>query len=361
MRFAGIASLVRLGAALMLPLAALVATAGAVDAPASDAATLVLPASFVPAHDCRDCAAASQQLDLWPDGVFHLARDHAGTAASPGGSQVGRWRRVPDTDELLLYGGYEAPLRFRVVDARSLRAADHAGRLPGDGTAVAWRAREAFVPTDLDLRLHGMYSSSTTGARFEECLTGRAYAVAAEGDHAALAQEYAGLTGSAPGGAVLASFDGALRQPGAAAGQRSAPTVVVRRLTGLWPGQSCERAMSHASLSNQYWRVARLRGRQLEQVEDAGDMFLILRDDAGGYVANAGCGRYNAAYRVEGPAISFAAAASHPDCPASLATRQAQLQSVLAAAARWAIQGQVLELFDADGRSLAALEAVYFN
>lgn len=361
MRFVGPAGLVRPGVLLMLSLAVLVHPTGAVDAPATDGAPLVLPASFVPGQDCRDCAAASSQLDLWPDGAFHLASDQHGPAASPGGSLIGRWRRVPGADELLLYGGHEAPLRFRVVDARSLQAVDHAGRLPGAGAAAAWHAREAFVPADLELRLHGMFSSADGGARFEECLTGRSYEVAAEGEYAALEREYLRLTGPDPGSAVLASFDGALRQPGAATGLRSTPTVVVRRLTGLWPGQTCERAMSHASLSNQYWRVDRLRGRRLEPVADAGDMFLILRDDAGGYVANAGCGRYSAAYRVEGPAISFAAAASHPDCPASLAPRQAQLQSVLAAAAGWAIQGQVLELFDAAGDSLAALEAVYFN
>ena len=141
-----------------------------------------------------------------------------------------------------------------------------AGRPAGDATAAAWQARAAFAPADLELRLHGMFSASAVGARFEECLTGRTYAVALGGDHAALEREYAGLTVSAPGSAVLASFDGVLRQATGAAGVQAAPTVVVQRLTGLWPGQSCERAMSHASLSNQYWRVDRLRSQRLEPV-----------------------------------------------------------------------------------------------
>jgi heat shock protein HslJ len=239
-----------------------------------------------------------------------------------------------------------------------LRALDGAGQPPGAGSATAWRARESFAPADLELRVHGMFTGGAAGERFEECLTGRAYTVAPGGDQATLAREYAALAAAAPGTPVLASFDGILRQ--APAGS-AAPDVIVQRFTGLWPGQTCERAMSHASLSHQYWRVERLHGQRLEPAHEAGDMYVILRGEAGGYVANAGCGRFAGTYRVDGPAISIAAAATRPQCPAQLAGRQQQLQAVLAAAAGWAIQGQVLELFDAAGRSLAALEAVYFN
>jgi hypothetical protein len=50
-----------------------------------------------------------------------------------------------------------------------------------------------------------------------------------------------------------------------------------------------------------------------------------------------------------------------PDCPAALYDRQQMLLDTLAAVRTWAIQGQVLELFDASGLSLAALEAVYLR
>jgi copper homeostasis protein (lipoprotein) len=357
MRFVEVGSVARSGVAVALLAIAFASPGNAVDAAGIGGARLDLPASFVRDSDCSGCAGATLQLDLWPDGVFHLSRPGS-SPAGPDGAQVGRWRLAPDTAELLLYGGHEAPLRFSLADDGSLLALDGAGQPPVTGRAVAWRARESFAPADLELRLHGMYTGDVAAQRFEECLTGRTYTVAQGRDQAALAREYAALAAKAPGTPVLASFDGTLR-PSPVASQ--APSVVVQRLTGLWPGQSCERAMSHASLSNQYWRVERLRGQRLEPALDAGDMYVILRGDAGGYVANAGCGRFTGTYRVDGPTISFAAAATRPECPAQLAGRQQQLQSVLAAAAGWAIQGQVLELFDAAGRSLAALEAVYFN
>jgi heat shock protein HslJ len=358
MRIVEVCSLARNGIAVTLLAIALANPGKAVDAAETVGATLDLPASFVRDSDCSGCAGVTLQLDLWPDGVFHLARDPAVSPAGPDGAQVGRWRLVPDAAELLLYGGHEAPLRFAVADDGSLRALDGAGQPPGESRAVAWRSSASFTPADLELRLHGMFTGDAAGERFEECLTGRTYTVAPGGDQATLAREYAAMAATAPGAPMLASFDGVLRQ--APAGS-AAPAVVVRRFSGLWPGQSCERAMSHASLSNQYWRVERLHGRRLEPVQEAGDMYVILRGEAGGYVANAGCGRFAGTYRVEGPVISFAAAATPPECPEQLAGRQQQLQSVLAAAAGWTIQGQVLELFDAAGRSLAALEAVYLN
>ena len=194
----------------------------------------------------------------------------------------------------------------------------------------------------------------------DRCLTGRSYPVAQEHDYLALGKEYLALSKSAAGAPVLASFDGALEQRPRMEGGGAEQAVIVHRLTGLWPGQTCDRAMSHASLSNQYWRVDRLRGLRVTSLaESPGDVFLILRGDQGGYVANAGCGRYAGSYQVSGTSIAFAAPEKHPDCPPALRSRQQILLDTLAAVRTWAIQGQVLELFDASGLSLAVLEAVY--
>jgi heat shock protein HslJ len=320
-----------------------------------------LPASYRGALPCAGCVTASAQLDLWPDGTFHLRRN-----GPPGdelaADEVGRWRMDPEVSTLLLYGGHEAPLRMLVVGSRTLRALDSLGQPAGPDDAFDLQTDGSLQPADLSLRLHGMFTYLADAARFEECLTGRSYPVAQERDYFALAREYLTLARSAPGVPVLASFDGALEQRPRMAGEGTEQAVIVRRITGLWPGQSCDRAMSHASLSNQYWRVDRLRGRRVTSLAASpGDVFLILRGDQGGYVANAGCGRYAGSYRVSGTSIAFAAPEKHPDCPPALRVRQQMLLDTLAAVRTWAIQGQVLELFDASGLSLAALEAVYLR
>jgi heat shock protein HslJ len=90
-------------------------------------------------------------------------------------------------------------------------------------------------------------------------------------------------------------------------------------------------------------------------------MFVILRSGAGGYVANAGCGRFAGAFRVDGDGIAFDLPVTMPGCPAHLEQRQQQLLDTLGAARRWVIHGQVLELFDAAAVTLAVAETVYFR
>jgi heat shock protein HslJ len=144
-------------------------------------------------------------------------------------------------------------------------------------------------------------------------------------------------------------------------GNGTVPTVIVRRYIGLWPGQTCERAMSHASLSQQYWRVASLRGAAAGPVDGSREPQLILRGTELGYRADAGCGRLAGEYRVEGTRIRFEAPATTPACPTALREQQATLLGALEDARAWRIQGQVLELFDAAGQPLAVLEAVYLR
>jgi hypothetical protein len=225
--------------------------------------------------------------------------------------------------------------------------------LSGDGKLHA---------TDVRRGLHGMFRYLADAATFEECLTGRAYPVAMEGDYLALERAYVALPDRAPGAAVMASFDGDITQRPPMEGSGTVPTIVVRRFIGLWPDQSCERAMSHASLAPQYWRIVSLRGEALPYMDGAREPHLVLRGTAGGYRANAGGQPLDGQYRVAGTGIEFEPPDTPGDaCPPAHRARQGRLLEVLAAARTWSIQGQVLELLDAAGTPVAVLEAVYLR
>lgn len=321
---------------------------------------LTLPASFVGTLPCPACGAdARAHLDLWPDGTYHLNR--TATDKSGRDDDLGLWRRDPGRPVLLLYGGREMPMEFEIVGPRALRALALDGRPAGDGTTYDLASNGRLQPTDISRGLHGMFRYLADAASFEECMTGRSYPVAMEGDYLALERAYTALAQPEAGAPVMASFDGEITRRPPMEGRGTVPTVVVRRYIGLWPGQSCERAMSHASLSNQYWRIVQLKGEAVAPVEGAGEMHLILRGEAGGYTASAGCGRLSGTYRVDGPRITFDAPASAADCPDAVQEQQRLLLEVLAAASRWSIQGQGLELFSASGQPLAALETVYLR
>lgn len=320
---------------------------------------LELPASFNGTLPCRDCEGVRAHLDLWPDGVFHLSRAGAGTPDRD--DDLGRWRRDPGSPVILLYGGREMPLQFEVVDPRTLRSLDLYGKPAGNGDRYDLTSAGQLQPAELSRGLHGMFSYLADAATFEECLTGRRYPVAMEGDYPALERAYTSLPNRMPGAPVMASFDGDLTQRPPIEGTGTVPTVVVRRFVGLWPGQTCERAMSHASLTPQYWRIVSLRGAAVSVVANEREPHLILRGEAGGYIATAGCDRMKGSYRVSGPEIAFDPPVPAGSCPAELRQREATLLEVLATARAWQIQGQVLELFDASGKPIAVLEAVYLR
>jgi len=87
-----------------------------------------------------------------------------------------------------------------------------------------------------------MFRYMADAARFEDCLTGRSYPVAMEGDYIQLERAY---QEAAKPSRVRA--DGELRgrhHPQAGMeGDALIPTVVVRRFIGVWPSQRCERAL----------------------------------------------------------------------------------------------------------------------
>jgi heat shock protein HslJ len=320
---------------------------------------LELPASFNGTLPCRDCEGVRAHLDLWPDGAFHLSR--AGEGTPDHDDDLGRWRRDPGSPVILLYGGHEMPLKFEVVGPRTLRALDLYGKPAGNGDRYDMTSDGQLQPADLRRGLHGMFRYLADAAMFEECLTGRRYPVAMEGDYLALERAYTSLPNRVPGAPVMASFDGDLTQRPPMEGTGTIPTVVVRRFVGLWPSQTCERAMSHASLTPQYWRIVSLRGAAVSLVANEREPHLILRGEAGGYIATAGCDRLKGSYRVSGPEIAFDPPAPAGSCPAELRQRETTLLEVLATARAWQIQGQVLELFDASGKPIAVLEAVYLR
>lgn len=355
----------RPGARALLVSAALACTASL---SSSRAAAPDLPASFVGSLPRRGCGGIDGQLDLWPDGVFHLRR----VGRDPAGrdDELGRWRRAPDEDRLLLYGGREMPLSFAWRGATTLVPIDVAGQAPAD-PRLRLERRERFDPADLELGMRGMLRGPAGAVTFEECLTGRRYPVAREGDVAALEQAYEDAA-SGPDEPLLVSFEGALLPRQAVDREPETASLVVRRFIGAWPGGHCERAMADASLGDQYWRIVSLRGVRLTTTPNQREAHLVLHASRGRYAGSIGCDRFEGSYRVEGdrirfePATQLAAPANGSAAGACMSGDDvpgfdATLAPVLREAQHWKIVAHGLELLDAARHPLALFEAVYLR
>ncbi len=321
-------------------------------------AGLELPATFGGTLPCADCPGIRYRLNLWPDGVFHLQREWLERDFTE--SDIGRWRKDPARDAVLLYGGREMPLQFSVEGPRTLRQLDASGRPIESGLPYELGSDGTLERLHLQLPLRGMFTYMADAPRFEECLTGRSYPVAMEGAYIELERAYMAAEKPGPGAPLLAALEGAITERPAMEGDRLIPTVVVRRFIGLFPSQTCERAMSEASLPNTYWRIVKLEGEPVPVVEDRREPHLILRGMQNGYAATVGCNQLIGSYEVAGDRLTFAGGATTlMACPPPLDAREAQLKQALADTKTWRINGQVLELFDRAGTSIATFEAVY--
>lgn len=203
-----------------------------------DSAELKLPATFKGTLPCADCEGIRYHLDLWPDGVFHLRQTYLGTPVVA--DDIGRWHTDPSWKAILLYGSRERKLQFAVKGAHTIRLLDQQGRKIQSSLPYDLTSDGTLTQTDLSLELHGMFRYISDAAQFEDCLTGRSYPVAMDGDYIQLERAYLQAAKPEPGTPLMASFAGDITCRPAMEGSALTPTVVVRRFIGLWPSQRCE-------------------------------------------------------------------------------------------------------------------------
>ena len=217
-----------------------------------------------------------------------------------------------------------------------------------------------FAPFEPHLPLRGMLTYTAKEARFTECLTGRDYPLVEDGDYEALEHAYL-AAGAEAGGPIMASFDGGIIQvPKADGSAGTEAEVMVERFVGVWPGETCERTLDAAQLTNTYWKILRLGDTEVAAGEGLREPNLILRAGDPRFTATIGCDQMTGSYALDGNSLSFGTSvATLMACPAPLDDWEKQLAHVLTEAAGWRIDGQTLELLDAGGNALALLQAVY--
>lgn len=200
--------------------------------------------------------------------------------------------------------------------------------------------------------------------QFVECRSGRSYAIGPGPEAERLAQEYRRYR---PGnsGALYVTFDGSLHPytRSSAAVRSASASVVVDRYFGAWPNQSCERSRADAALANTYWRIVQLLGAPISADEGRREPHLLLRQlgSESSFAATVGCNQFKGSWQHSAQTIAFErGTTTRMACPVPLAQLEGQLQSLLDTATRWRGTGLTLLLEDAQGSTLALLEAVYF-
>jgi copper homeostasis protein (lipoprotein) len=315
-----------------------------------------LPASFSGDLPCADCPGIRYRLNPFPDRAFFLNMTYLGDEDSGRFYDIGSWALSSNDRVLVLKGGREGSIMFRVVDENTLRKLDIEGREIETSLNYTLQRAETFEWIEPQLMMRGMYRYMADAGSFTECLTGQRWFVAQEGDNAALEREYTKIRRQ-PGEELLINLEGRVEMRPSMEGNALQPTLVVNRFIGVWPGETCGARFATDPLENTYWKLTRLGNKPVFVQDRQREPSLILHPENHRMSGSGGCNRLMGSYTLTGEQIGFGHVASTKmACAEGTDTEQAFLE-VLTQVRTWNVMGQHLELYDAKGVLLARFEA----
>lgn len=115
-----------------------------------------------------------------------------------------------------------------------------------------------------------------------------------------------------------------------------------------------------SDIVNTYWKILSLKGEDLPVAENQREGHVILRSD-GAYSATVGCNMIGGGYTLDGTEVTFQPGPTTlMACVPPLDSFERDLLEVLAQAARIEVDGEAMQMLDADGTALGQFRAVYF-
>jgi len=314
-----------------------------------------LPAHFAGRLPCADCPGIETRIDLLPDNIFLLRENYLDRDGGPF-YDIGRYLISSGHEQLILYGGREAPLRYAISSPDSLRLLDRDGGHIESELDYSLSRQSDLPLLEPRLLLGGEYRYMADAGRFRECLTGLDMPVAAEGDNRAIQEAYIEAR-EEPGQELRISLEGRIEQRLPMEGTEPVPTLVPERFVGIWPGLDCPEPVSAATLENTYWRLVLVEGSGIERFDNQREPHLIFRE-TGELAGSDGCNRLIGRYQARGGSIEFSSlAATRMLC--SHGMEQAQvIHDALELARHFRIIGPQLEVLGEDEDLLMRLEAV---
>lgn len=333
-------------------------------APLSQAALPDLPATYIGALPCADCAGIDWQLDLDADHSFALHQTYQGKGPGATLRRNGRWRFDEATQTLALETPGQAPITLAVAAADRLRLEQ-----PGRSHDLS-RLPQA-LPARASGTLTGLYSRQAGAPRLRLCAPGQpAFPVAAEDASRVLESAY-GKLGHALGEALLVRLAGHLAARPGIAGSASQAEVVVERFYGIWPESSCSDATTPAQravaapapvvdtpapLTGTTWRLVELDGEKVPLERGLNTPHLIFQDN-GRLAGASGCNRLLGSYELKGQRISFGqVGGTLMACMHHLEQEQTFLRA-LSWVQSWQISGRYLLLRDGSGKAIGIFVA----
>jgi copper homeostasis protein (lipoprotein) len=319
-----------------------------------------LPASFEGELPCADCPGIHYRLDLFSDRVFFLRMTYLGRGAGAISDFLGTWALAAEKGRLSLFTGEKAPVFFRVVNADTLRKLDIEGHDIDSTLNYDLRRKEGLALLEVRVTMRGMYRYMADAALFEECVSGRRFQVAQEGDNLALERAYLDARRE-PGEPLLVSLQGRIAERPAMEGDAMVLTVVPERFLGVRPGETCGARRPTAKLENTYWKLTRLGNEPVLIGAMQREPHVVLHSADLRVAGFSGCNNINGSFKVDDDQISFGPMATTMlACVEGADTERAFLKA-LEGVSTWRVIGEHLDFLSSAGELVARFEARYME
>lgn len=309
-----------------------------------------LPATYVGTLPCADCPGLDYTLLLRADGNYFLRRDYRDRGAV---DEIGRWLLSSDQKVLALQGGD----RFAVDSGDKITLRDRNGAVivSPQNLNYSLLRNETAAALEPRVKLSGSYLYMADAASVTECRTGLRFAVLPS--EAAHALEKAYLSGrGTPGEPLLVSLQARLTEAVVMEGDPQ-PAIEVTRFLKPLPEPECGPMFESKPLAGTSWVVVQLGGQELG--DEAGRrpslQFDAEKESVSGFT---GCNRLVGGYEVDDNALTLGElAATRMACVGGGAVLEAAFTDALKGVTHYAIVGDQLELYDAEGTLLVRFAA----
>lgn len=119
-----------------------------------------------------------------------------------------------------------------------------------------------------------------------------------------------------------------------------------------------EPAQSTATLVDTYWRLGKVGERVVPTPQGGQDIYFVMQSDNQRVAGFSGCNRMMGSYALNGSEIKFdQMAGTRMACIGDSMKIEYEFLAIFPRVARWEIDGQTLQLLDADGNHLATFQA----
>ncbi|MDU0370857.1 copper resistance protein NlpE N-terminal domain-containing protein [Hymenobacter endophyticus] len=207
------------------------------------AATLQLAGVYADTVPCNDCQGIATRLTLKPDSLYELQELYLGRT-SPVNYRRGPWR-VRGQVVTLEPSGNDPVRRYQVAGSRTLQLLDANGEpLPTFG--LRYRSDGNLSEAGTRREFTGKYTYMADAAVFEECGSGKRYAVALAGGVTADLEKRYTDTRKTAGQPVFARVQGELQQQAGTNGQAPTQALVISQILEMKPDPICPQAQKQA-------------------------------------------------------------------------------------------------------------------